>query len=482
MRHSRILIGLALVAVTQSIALAQTYPGSELQPQVAPALAWMPLPESGKRIERDSGLRSGLETGAITYLKEELSVPDWRWIRVYFTDCALGERSFIRITSTLDGDEQILDARNMPYWRGASAFFNGDTVVVEFVVDPADHDVFVHLAGVAGGFDPPAPVMSRTLCGADDRVVSFDSRVSRIAKDTGDPNEPLAWCTAWQVSNGALLTAGHCVDDNVDGNVDTDFLTGVIQFNVPLSDCDGAPNHPPAADQYPIDAVTAFSWFGTGMSVGRDWAVMSALPNGGASPHIARGWFRMTNELPQVGANVRVTGFGTDSTPMGCSGDPMFPANEQNQTNQTAYGPFVSEITEANAITLEYEADTTGGNSGSPIIWDGQNITFGIHTNGGCAEDSGSNAGTSFELDALENAIGNFPGANSRYVDGAFPMAVTRDGTIFRPWSTFSSGVSGVPAGGVLTVVAGYYSTPLPLTITKAMTVRAPVGLVTIGD
>src|SRR4029079_7377938 len=104
---------------------------------------------------------------------------------------------------------------------------------------------------------------------------------------------------------------------------------------------------------------------------GRDWAVMSALPNGNDFPHVSRGWFRMTNELPETGANVRVTGFGTDSTPAGCTGD----MNAQNQTNQTAFGPFTSETSGANGISLQYAVDSTGGNSGSPIIWDGPNIT-----------------------------------------------------------------------------------------------------------
>ncbi len=449
--------------------------GSKREP-VAPALEWIPLPPFGRSLEVDTGRSHNDGATPRVVFTQELRVPDWTWTRVYLADGHLGQRSYIRLTSLEDGDIQTLDASALRSWRGASAYFNGDAVLIELIVDPVDRDVFVRIAGVAGSeFRPPA--LERTLCGGDERTASADSRVCRIAKDTGDPDEPLAWCTAWQISNGALLTAGHCVDDDLDGLADADFLGGVIQFNVPASDCDGAPNHPPAADQYPIWNVTAFSYFGEGFSQGRDWAVFSALGNEDGTPHTSRGWYRMTNELPLAGSTTRVTGFGTDNTPAGCAGD----LNAANQTNQSALGLWVGEVPGGSGIALWHTVDTTGGNSGSPIIWEAQNITIGIHTNGGCTAEGGVNVGTSFELDALETAIANFPGGITRYVDGAFPLGVARDGTVFRPWSAFLLGVLGTPANGTLSVVAGDYQEALPLTISTPMTIVAPVGPVTVG-
>ncbi len=49
-------------------------------------------------------------------------------------DLAAG--SFIRITSSLDGQAQELDAAALAAWHHSSAYFNGDTVIVE-VVGPA---------------------------------------------------------------------------------------------------------------------------------------------------------------------------------------------------------------------------------------------------------------------------------------------------------------------------------------------------------
>jgi len=453
-----------------------------------PALEWIPLPHSGIPFELDSGPCDGYGEAPAVFLEQQITMPGWRWMRVFFAECHLGERSYVRLTALEDGDEQILDAAALRSWRGASAFFNGDALVVELVVHPADRGVFLKLAGVTGGAHqswwlPPQPA---TLCGNDDRVASSDARVCRVALWNGDPNfDPNPICTGWQVSNGAVLTAGHCVDFDPDGSgpmvpdgvVEATFLTGVVQFNVPLSDCDGSVNHPSAADQYPIDAVSAFSFFGEGMSVGRDWAVFSILPNGSDYAHVSRGWFRMTNELPANGATVRVTGFGVDSTPAGC--DPNFVGNAQNQTNQTNTGAFNGEQSNQNAIQLNYAVDTMPANSGSPVIWEASNITIGVHTAGGCTPSGGSNAGTSFELDALENAIANFVGPNPRFVDNAYPMNVTRDGTVFKPWTSFSQGINGVPAGGVLTITPGAYGGGA-LTINKAMTIRAPGGTVTI--
>ena len=497
---SRFVSGIGCLALAQVFATVPTEvvahfdsPAPPVQPgppsPAAPALSWIPLPTDGIPIPIESGPCDGFGEEDAVFFSHELTLPGRDALRVYFAECRLGQASYIRLTSGRDGGVQILDARAMRYWRGASAFFNGDAVLVELVVAPEDRDVSVQLAGVGGSGDgdgspPPQPV---TLCGNDNRGASTDARVCRIALNTNDPNNPLAWCTAWQVSNGAVLTAGHCIDSDPDGPgpmlpdgvVEANFLSGVVQFNVPASSCSGTPNHPPPADQYPVDAVTAFQFSGEGQSIGRDWAVFSILPNGGDAAHASRGWFRMTNELPAVGAAVRVTGFGTDSTPMGCSGDPNFPQNAQSQTNQTSTGPFVGETVTPNAISLQHAVDTEGGNSGSPIIWEAQGITIGIHTAGGCTSEGGANNGTSFELDALENALASFPGPNCRFVDAAFPLSVTRDGTIFRPWSSFLTGVLGVPTGGTLVIVPGTYHQTL--TISKAMTIVAPAGTATIG-
>jgi hypothetical protein len=64
-------------------------------------------------------------------------------------------------------------------------------------------------------------------------------------------------------------------------------------------------------------------------------------------------------------------------------------------------------------------------------------------------------------------------------VDKGHPIA-TKDGTIFRPFATLTEAISAVPAGGVVSIVAGSYSGGV--TLNKAMTLTAPVGAVIIGN
>jgi hypothetical protein len=126
--------------------------------------------------------------------------------------------------------------------------------------------------------------------------------------------------------------------------------------------------------------------------------------------------------------------------------------------------------------------DTQGGNSGSPIIVDGTDLTVGIHTNGGCTQTGGANAGTSFENDNLETALRDFSGvgANVRHVDNGHIVAqALQDGTVFRPFDTLAEAVNSVPAGGVVSIVTGSYGGGI--TISKPMTLRAPVGPVTLS-
>ncbi len=335
---------------------------------------------------------------------------------------------------------------------------------------------------MVGGAPPQDGGSGATLCGADNRVASNDGRVGRIG---------MGGCTAWLFSNGAVLTAGHCADFDPDeggpmlpdGVLD---LAGVVQFNVPVSQADGTTVAAHADNQYPIN-VTNVQWRfdGAGQGLGKDWAVFGLDPNANTSQraHVLQGFFRGTLDIPANNATVRVTGFGTDSTPAGTTGGP----NAQNQTNQTHAGPYTGETASGADIRHSYSVDTEGGNSGSPIIWEDINFTIGIHTNGGCTTTGGANNGTSFEVDALEAALQNFPGPNARYVD-IVARTNTFDGSIFRPYNNVSDAVFTVPSGGIVSIVRGTYTRNAGNTfagarrLNRPMTLVAPVGTVSIGD
>jgi hypothetical protein len=85
--------------------------------------------------------------------------------------------------------------------------------------------------------------------------------------------------------------------------------------------------------------------------------------------------------------------------------------------------------------------------------------------------------GTGFEHNALGNALNAFAGANARYVFGG--RIGEEDGTALRPFDTVTEAVTTVPAGGVVSIVEGTY--PETLTLSRSMTLTAPVGPVRIG-
>lgn len=146
----------------------------------------------------------------------------------------------------------------------------------------------------------------------------------------------------------------------------------------------------------------------------------------------------------------------------------------------------------ATNIYHRYQVDTRGANSGSPIIWrtPSPDFTVGIHTNGGCGDPVAgtSNAGTSFEVDALEIAIRDFHGSGAKYVDVVpQPNNPGQAGEVFRHYVHVPDAVSNVPNNGRVILVKGTYTKAAGNTFTagadgKAMTFLAPVGTVIIGN
>jgi V8-like Glu-specific endopeptidase len=412
-----------------------------------------------------------------TIVRGIVHVPDAKWLRLQISEFNLGKESYLILSSLQDKGKQRLNAQSLMEWGKSSAYFNGEAVEAELHIAPGETGVFVRIAELLVGVEPKEGNRQFTICGVDNRVASSDMRVGRInvANTTGAVSNPS--CTAWLVSNGALLTAGHCVDADPDqggpqlpdGIIDASFSTSVVEFNVPATQNNGQTVFADPDDQYPIDFATIrFRFDGNGTGLGKDWAVFGcrANPNTGLLPHQAQGsFFRMTNDAPAVNAVIRVTGFGTDT-------------GAQNQTLQTTTGGYNGESQSNADLWHRYRVDTTGGNSGSPIIWQDNGLTIGIHTNGGCTSTGGENVGTSFEHDALETAIQNFPGVGTVYVDNGHPTA-TRNGTIFRPHSAVTTGVNQVANGGTVSIVAGTYSDRI--TINRPMTLRAPAGTVVIG-
>ncbi|MEM1330377.1 MAG: GC-type dockerin domain-anchored protein [Planctomycetota bacterium] len=343
-------------------------------------------------LDRDSGwLDAPRKVGDLVY-ETELAVPGASALRVSLDGTelprGLGEMpgATLVITSLADGASQFLDATSIEQWGGTSAYFNGDAVRVELFSPPAsalrrangsaESRPRLRIDGALATFGPRD---TRTICGStDDRELSYDNRQGRYLP---------AGCTSWLIGPNCLLSAAHCVRSNE-----------VIEFNVPLSTPSGDFQHPPPEDQYAVDPAS--KQFPSPYSLGNDWVYFGVFPNSntGLVPTDAygEGVYEMADSAPPVnGQQIRITGYG--STQSGLA--PL----EWYLVQKTHVGDYVSR----SGTQITYTADTTGGNSGGPVIDESTGMVIGIHTNGGCGSFGGSNLGTSIENAQLQNALAN---------------------------------------------------------------------------
>ncbi len=308
-----------------------------------------------------------------------LQAPGAGWSRVRFDAqaTALPSNMRLRITSLKDNHDQHLNAQSLRQWKHSSAYFNGDTLLVEVLATPGEgvgHVVIDHLTAGSGftqsaGFD--------SICGpTDDRMPSADPRNARLL--------PVG-CTAWLIDDCAkcFLTAGHCT-----------FSADVVEFNVPMSTSSGSIVMAAPEDQYPVDDDSMQSNGGQG--IGDDWAYFGTHPNSdtGLTAGAVQGeFYRLAPAAPTATGDIRITGYGTTG-----SGVPR----EWNQIQKTHLGPFV----EKDGFGISYQTDTSGGNSGSPVLDETTGLAIGIHTHAGCSTTSGNN-GTAIDHGDLQDALAN---------------------------------------------------------------------------
>ncbi|MFG0284533.1 MAG: GC-type dockerin domain-anchored protein [Phycisphaerales bacterium JB039] len=354
----------------------------------APALAQTaPLATEIREIDVNSGPLAAPAgaPGAQVVFSEIIAVDGAPWLRLKFDEVRLpgserdGTAAYLRITSFLDGGVQTMNQRHIAEWRGTSAYFNGDAVLLEILAYAGTGDSSVSMTEIMVGADLPGGADS--ICGpTDDRLPSSDPRAARLL--------PVG-CTGWLINDcgHCFLTAGHCATSP------TSFT--VVQFNVPLSTSGGGLVHPGPEDQYAPDTTSLQSNGGQG--TGDDWAYFGVFPNSttGMSAYEKQGdAFDIPDVAPPVQTPpqpIRITGYGTTGT-----GVPR----EWNQVQKTHVGPYFLHA----GTLLQYQTDTTGGNSGSPVIDDSTGMAIGIHTHAGCSDTRG-NQGTAIEHPGLQAAL-----------------------------------------------------------------------------
>ena len=344
-----------------------------------------PLPSVMTPAPLDTGMVQNHGEDLAPVFSTEITVDGAQWLRLWFDEVELAgtpgvDGSFLMITSMEDGAWQRLDAQHIENWSMSSAYFNGDSVLLELWAHPGTGPNRLTFNEIMAG--EPAPVVE-TICGStDDRDLSYDTRVGRLSSG----------CTGWLIDVGGsantYITAGHCISAGTTG--------AVMFFNVPLSTSGGGFRAPPPEYQYPVQNGSIRS---TNGGVGNDFATFRthANSNTGLSPMTAQGAaFGLATPPAASNQAVRVTGYGLRD-----SSFPQIPL-EWSRTQKTHTGP----LTTNSGNTIRYRPDTTGGNSGSPVILESSGLAIGVHTHGGCGSSStSSNAGTGYQHPTFQSYV-----------------------------------------------------------------------------
>lgn len=251
--------------------------------------------------ELDSGLIVTQGSARSVAASYTVQIDGAEWLRLYFDELELGGElldgrgSVLRITSHLDGQVQELNAAHAAQWQNSTAYFNGSAVQVELIADPGTRNhIRLRSADMGLAYTP-----EETICGAlDDRVLSSDPRAGRLL--------PIG-CTGWLIDDcqRCALTAGHCT-----GGI------SVLQFNVPLSNGGGGLINPGPEDQFVVDPASIQTNGGGG--TGNDWGMFGTFPNsntGLTAAQAAGGTYELVAPPAPAGQSIRITGYGTDSTP-----------------------------------------------------------------------------------------------------------------------------------------------------------------------
>jgi len=288
----------------------------------------------------DSGVAANAAAAPSVVFAEVIHVDDAAWIRLYFAEVQLDDGGFVRVTSLLDGEVQELDEAALAMWGNASAYFNGDSLLVEIVAGANTDANRVRIEEIEVQLEPADGGLITNICGADDRVSSSELWTGRLLP---------AGCTGSVYSeDSCVVSAGHCVGGSM-----------VLQFNVPLSNPNCSLNNPPVSEQFPLATVGLLA-----NGSGQDWSVLSSGTNNlGETPSERYGQLRpIASAMPPVGATLTNPGYGVDTQ---CT---------FSQTQQTSDGM----LTALSPTTIQHNIDTTGGSSGSAILFHDEII--GVHT------------------------------------------------------------------------------------------------------
>lgn len=306
----------------------------------------------------DTGVHDNATDQTRLVFSVPVNVADAGWIRLYFDVVTLPPGSYAVLTSAQDGAAQTLTAAGMAAWYDTSAYFNGDTIQLDLYAGPHTAGTRLRLAEVAVEFRRPAGNVAGLDCGIcngeDDRTASDQRYTGRMM--------PVGCTGSMYNDEGCFVSAGHCTG-----------ALSVVEFQVPPSLEDGTLQHPGPQDQYPVITESIASVNG---GVGNDWAHFSCGPNTetGLLAIEAQDDFRpIAVSLPDTfPATVEIYGYGVHEV------------GELNQAQKYSVGNLLTLSSHGAYFAWDYDADVTGGNSGSAMMHNGEIIGIVTHCSLGC--------------------------------------------------------------------------------------------------
>lgn len=421
----------------------------------------------------------------------EVSYPNTTFLRLYFKGTQLGEISYLLLEAA-DGAQQVLRRADLENWRFSSAYFNGTTVKVSLYAAAGEKNL-VSLSEVmitdeeaerarkARKAAEPAETSARTVHSTAADITETYPYAKAVGRFT-DGSE--SYGTGWIAPNGAIVTS-----PTIAYRVNTEGFD-VIEFNVPAS-VGTTVQHPAPQDQYPVEFQNEYGYQSTVfkgenyiLNVG--WAVVEALPNStGLRPgERQQEYFRIaTNpsnytidamgdvpvDLFHYGniAGDNLVGLGTYRT---------LRLTETTLLKQNTYlGKPNGGGADRDLFVLYTMPLFLGSHEGAPVAYEGSNVAVGVHND---IRDDNPAYGLGFRDDGFRNGLARFFSNTVAYVDfeGLYNSPT---GEIHKPYLFASQAASSAPVGAQVYFARGNYSGAV--TFNRAMTLRAPVGTVTIG-
>ncbi|WP_276371013.1 T9SS type A sorting domain-containing protein [Chryseolinea sp. H1M3-3] len=423
------------------------------------------------------------------------------FLRLYFKGTQLGKESYL-VLETADGAKQKLHYRDLENWGFSSAYFNGNAVKVSLYTGKGDmNKIIINAVKVSDGEMEKSTVkdvVGRKNVSSQPAVANSDinyelpPHAAAVGRFT---NGNKSYGTGWIAPNGAIVTS-----QRVAYNLVQEDGYDVIEFNIPPSNHYGSVNHPGPDDQYPVNInkrdigsenynykrkhdfdIENEDGYGEWHTT---WGIIEALPNStGLRPgerqqhhfQIVRNPGSFTLESTNVWVDIFHYGeittdliYESQYRTLKTHVTKLLPSEEYLTSND--HDNFVLYNKDNGDITLS-DSDT-----GAPIAYNQFNIAIGVHDDFLFWPPA---VGTGFRNSELLNGLDHFFSSDVVYVDqNSFWDSST--GAIDKPYFQVLDAIDHADISGIVSIAKGTYDEPMY--VTKAVTLKAPVGKVVIGE